>query len=84
MAVELKMRIESNLGVDVPIAVFVDGQTTRQAAARLVEALRQSEETPLPGGDDDIADLLASVEDLSEEDAQLLLRRSASGGGGLG
>jgi hypothetical protein len=82
MAVEMKMRIESNLRVEVPIAAFVDGQSTRQAAARLLDAMHRNGHSA-PQADDELGGILASIEDLSEEDAQTLLKQSASAGGGF-
>ncbi|HTX76060.1 MAG TPA: acyltransferase domain-containing protein [Terracidiphilus sp.] len=84
MAVELKTHIEASLGVEIPIAAFIDGQTTRQAAARLLDVIDKNDQTAYRKVEDELVDIMESIEKLSEEDAQILVRKSGFDGGCVG
>jgi acyl carrier protein len=69
-AVELKTRIEFDLGVEVPVAVFFDGNSADVLASLLLEQLSAVE---ADGEESEVAELLASLEGMSEEEARGLL-----------
>jgi len=82
MALELKNRIETNLGVVIPMVQFLQGPSTEQLAQLLLSKLTIAATVSLPAengqtGDDldqnKAAQLLANLDQLSDEQVDLLL-----------
>ncbi len=85
MAVELKMRIESTLRIEVPVAAFFDGKDSDELSALIVQAIRGREvvsSLATQREDESIAEVLTRIENLSEEEARALLERERSDRGG--
>jgi acyl transferase domain-containing protein len=73
MAVELKTRIEAQLGVEVPVAAFFDGSTPEDLAAALLDALDARVAAARAGEDEGLAELVEAIAGLSDEEARRLL-----------
>jgi len=81
MAVELKNRISADLGVNVPLVKFLQGFSVAQAATQFLEQLtaeagNPSQVRPLtyPRENDGVGeDLLANIDELSEEQVNSML-----------
>jgi myxalamid-type polyketide synthase MxaB len=79
MAVELKNRIESDLGVNIPITFFLEKVSVTSLSAKISLALGIDMQSQDKGGLDDTIDaakamnLLATIDHLSDEDVDSLL-----------
>jgi acyl carrier protein len=75
MAVELKTRIEAELGVEIPVAAFFDGSSAGDVAALLLDAVRQHAAAASAHGEDaqTLAALVDAIADLSDDEAADLL-----------
>ncbi|SEM89772.1 type I polyketide synthase [Lihuaxuella thermophila] len=71
MAIDLKNRMEKKLGVSLAVVDLLKGPTVKQLAANLLPQLELEE-------DDETAELLAELEQLSEEEIQALLEEVAT------
>jgi acyl transferase domain-containing protein/acyl-CoA synthetase (AMP-forming)/AMP-acid ligase II/acyl carrier protein len=79
MAIELKNRIEADLGVSVPMVKFLEGPSVRDLAGFLADKLAPAEVTAAPPTvppvfDADAADLLARIDTLSDDQVDALLQ----------
>ena len=86
MAIELKNRIEADLGVTVPMVRFLEGPSVRDLAGYVAEHLLPllgSRPSPLEGGPDahTAEDLLARLDGLSDEQVDALLAEMTAGKG---
>jgi acyl transferase domain-containing protein len=75
MAVELKTRIDAELGVEIPVAAFFDGSSAGEVAAQLLDALDQRASAASAHGEDaeSLARLVDAIAELSDEEAAGLL-----------
>src|SRR5439155_10352393 len=78
MAIELKNRIEADLGVTVPMVKFLEGPSVRDLSGFLADKLAPAEVTATPptaaaAFDPDAADLLARIDTLSDDQVDALL-----------
>jgi acyl transferase domain-containing protein len=81
MALELKNRIEADLTVVVPMVQFLQGPSVIQLAELLLDKVSKVEATPIEGDNaqesqppqEDVTQLLASLDQLSEDQVDLLL-----------
>jgi NADPH:quinone reductase-like Zn-dependent oxidoreductase/acyl carrier protein len=77
MAVELKNRVESDLELAVPVTALLQGPTLSQLAAIVLDQLALKspvEAEPSPNGQEGEAELLAQLDDLSDEEVDTLLQ----------
>jgi acyl carrier protein len=79
MAIELKNRIEADLGVTVPMVKFLEGPSVRDLAGFLAEKLEPAVTVAAPapappGFDPQAADLLARIDTLSDDQVDALLQ----------
>jgi natural product biosynthesis luciferase-like monooxygenase protein len=72
MAIEIKNRVESSLGLNLPLVSLLEGPSVAQLAARLSDEMS---EPPPPTEDERLAQLLKMVEQLSDDEARELLDR---------
>jgi myxalamid-type polyketide synthase MxaB len=83
MAVDLKSRVEADLPLNIPVAVFFDGGSLANLASVMLEQLRAqglataTSDTAVP---DSLARLLEEVEQMSENEAQARLAVDQPGG----
>lgn len=91
MAVELRNQLRKRLGIDAPIAWFIDGSSTESAASRLaLRAAEQSEPAVANEAKTDIdaltpeeaSQLLERLDELSDEDVEALLAKTMKGQAG--
>jgi len=77
MAIELKNRVEVDLGVNLTMAHFLQMPSLQGLASSVLSELPAAEEA----GDDAklLADMLAKVEQMSEEEARALLQETSPG-----
>jgi NAD(P)-dependent dehydrogenase (short-subunit alcohol dehydrogenase family)/acyl carrier protein len=92
MAVELKNRVESEMGIALPVTALLQGPTLAQLATVLLEQL--TKETleaaePMPGpanlsltGEESEAAVLAKLDELSDEEVDELLQEMLEAEGG--
>lgn len=77
MAVELKNRIELDIGVLIPMVRLLQGPSLAQIAEQLAEQLAQGDAArpePVPvAAADPAADLLAKVDEMSDEEVEAML-----------
>ncbi len=77
MAVELKNRIELDIGVLIPMVRLLQGPSLAQIAGQLAEQLAQGDAVrpePVPvAAADPAADLLAKVDEMSDEEVEAML-----------
>jgi myxalamid-type polyketide synthase MxaE and MxaD len=86
MAIELKNRIEADLGVAVPMVRFLEGPSVRDLAAyvaeHLIPLLASNPASAANGTDAHAAgDLLARLDDLSDDEVEALLAEMTAGKG---
>jgi acyl transferase domain-containing protein/acyl-CoA synthetase (AMP-forming)/AMP-acid ligase II/acyl carrier protein len=79
MAIELKNRIEADLGVTVPMVKFLEGPSVRDLAGFLADKLAPAEVMAAPpsaptGFDPEAAELLARIDSLSDDQVDALLQ----------
>jgi acyl carrier protein len=77
MAVELKNRVETDLELAVPVTALLQGPTLSQLAGIVLEQLAQkAPEGPEPSrdGQESEAEILAKLEDLTDEEVDTLLQ----------
>jgi acyl carrier protein len=79
MAIELKNRIEVDLGVTVPMVKFLEGPSVRDLAGFLADKLAPAEVMAAPpsapaGFDPAAAELLARIDTLSDDQVDALLQ----------
>ncbi len=77
MAVELKNRVESDLQTALPVTALLQGPSLAQLSTQLLEEL---DAAPTPNGevaDEDPEELLARVDDLSDDEVDSLLEELA-------
>jgi NAD(P)-dependent dehydrogenase (short-subunit alcohol dehydrogenase family)/acyl carrier protein len=78
MAVELKNRVESDVGLIVPVTALLEGPSLAQLSARLVTQLPAPAGAGVAGGwsptGANIEELLSEVDDLSDDAVDSLLR----------
>jgi acyl transferase domain-containing protein/acyl carrier protein len=77
MAVELKNRIERDVGVLIPMVRLLQGPSLAQVAGQLAEQVESGGATPAPVAAprpaEPAADLLARVEEMSDEEVEAML-----------
>lgn len=72
MAIEIKNRVETGLGLSLPLVSLLEGPSVAQLAARLSGEMS---EPPPPTEEERLADLLKMVNQLSDDEAKKLLDR---------
>jgi acyl carrier protein len=86
MAVELKNRVETDLELAVPVTALLQGPTLSQLAGIVLEQLAQKApagQEPSQDGQESEAEILAKVEDLTDEEVDTLLQEMLEEEGNL-
>ena len=84
MAVEIRHRLQSRLGVSLPLAVLLEGPTVRQLSDRILPLLDQAADDSLAThprtlGPEEAERLLEDLPSLSDDQVDALLRQVQGG-----